>query len=290
MPPRHFIWAIVVFWLATSVWLFCWEYLPRFRADQPPDFFQPQFADEVRTRQLRWTIFQDKEAIGSPRGDSIRVGSGITEFRRRRKNRVFEISCELSFNNLGFTVFQIQRMESTYQIGPHGELRELGAQVGLRWVEYPRPFEITLNGKVEGERFTSHLRLTGPMNKEWQLAPIAVSRQDCFLNPLHPLDKVSGLYEGRFWRIHLINPLDGLTSKLALFHSPEINILECSVTTARLFWEGQQVTCWVIDYRSPGKGKTLARTWVRKSDDWILRQESNPFGKRLIIDRGVSAR
>jgi hypothetical protein len=46
----------------------------------------------------------------------------------------------------------------------------------------------------------------------------------------------------------------------------------------------------VIDYRSPGKGKPLARTWVRKSDDWILRQESNPFGNRLIIDRGVSAR
>jgi hypothetical protein len=289
MPPRIVTWAILFFWLATSVWLFCREYLPRMQANKPPVFFTPQFADEVRARQLRWTIFQDREEIGSPRRSSDRIGSGTTEFRRK-KNRLFEISCELSFSDLEFSILRIQRMRSAYRVGPAGELRELEAQVTFAWDKTGVAVEFGLTGKVGGDQFTSRLHLPAPMKRDWQLDPVKVSPEESFLNPLHPLDKVYGLYEGRHWRIHLINPLEGLTTKLSLFDKSEINTLECDVAEEKLVWEGRQETCWVIDYHPPGKGKAVARTWVRQNDSSILRQEAKPFGNRMIIDRGVHAR
>jgi hypothetical protein len=56
------------------------------------------------------------------------------------------------------------------------------------------------------------------------------------------------------------------------------------VSAGALVWDGTEVDCWQIEYREPGH-KPAARTWVRRSDGLVLRQEAGHAGVELVLER-----
>ena len=63
---------------------------------------------------------------------------------------------------------------------------------------------------------------------------------------------------------------------------------EAEVAAETLSWRNQEVPCFRIDYREPGK-RVTARTWVRRQDGLVLRQEAEHLGKELILERDRQA-
>jgi hypothetical protein len=298
MPPRHFTLAIIVFWLATAVWLFCREFLPSFQAGRPPEFFKPEYTDEVRPRALRWSVYQDDQPIGSPIRERQRIGIGDTE-ERRVKGRTFRLTSHFKELKLKIARFEVPtEIVNTYWVGLKGELRKLEAKVVVTWDKRARPFELHVTGTVEDDLFTPHVsfqHFPGLRNEKLTLDPVPVSQRDSFLNPMHPLSEVRGLRVGQAWRMPLVDPLGdalaGAASKVMPFPDFSIPFLDAEVAAGQLERKGRVETCFVIDYRKPGKRKVTARTWVRQSDGVILRQEAALFlGDRLVMDRGLPRR
>src|SRR5829696_3654452 len=112
---------------------------------------------------------------------------------------------------------------------------------------------------------------------------VPVAGQGSALNPLHPVNRITGLSEGRRWRIALFDPtavdlgkalgpeIGGL---LKTVESVRIPVLEAEVTTDTLAWDGDEVPCFKVEYREPGKQELLAATWVRRRDGLVLQQHS----------------
>jgi len=150
------------------------------------------------------------------------------------------------------------------------------------------------DGEVCSGLFYPRLRVSGvgrTLRQSFTLDPVEVSAEESFLNPMHPLKEVRGLYQGQHWRMRLVDPLEDALSALLAKYLPGINMrvryLEADVTAADLSLEGREVACWVIDYREPGKKAILARTWVRRKDGAVLRQEAAFQGNRLVMERGL---
>jgi hypothetical protein len=295
MPPRFITWAILLTWLATCGWLFYREILPRFQTDGPPEFFQPNFSDEVRSSALRWVIFQDRKRIGTPAAARDKSGSGTSQFRRR-KDRTFELSCEFDFNNqvpLRILTLQVWKITSAYRVGLKGELHELAAEMVMEDIseKKPKPVKVTVNGQVEDGQFTPRFRLGGwgPLDRTMTLPTVAVPANASFLNPMHPLEKVPGLFEGRRWRMPLVDPI-GDAVKAWLKVDVGMRYLNAEVSSGTLSWEKKDTPCWVIDYREDGRSRIVARTWVRKTDAQVLEQEAEFNGIRLRMVRGPITR
>ncbi len=290
MPPRSFTWAIIVFWLATAGWLFYREFWPRFQADRPPRL-AISFADEVRTSSVRWTIYRDKEPIGSPRKvgkDNRHIGSGRTQFRPL-KDRTFELSCEFDFNNLDVLGRPVQKITSSYRVGRKGDLRALDTAVAIEIDPKMKPLQVGVQGKVENGLFIPRLQtrgLGGAFDRPLELDPVPVATDESFVNPMHPLDTIPGLWAGQRWRQPLVDPLaDAVTARFGIAVKPQY--YEAEVSRATLEPDRQAEDCLVIDYREPGKKKVLARTWVRAADATVQRQEAAFQGTRLVMDRGT---
>src|SRR5262249_22302486 len=109
------------------------------------------------------------------------------------------------------------------------------------------------------------------------------------LNPMLPLShlRVSGmgaLYEGKTWKIPLLNPFGDLTQKF-VGKDMAIPWVIAVVSVDNLHWDKKDVLCYKIDYREPGKEEVAASTWVRKVDGLVLRQESEQHGFRMVLTR-----
>jgi hypothetical protein len=324
MPPRSFVWAIVVFWLATAGWLFYREFVPRFRANQPPRFYKYDYADEVRNAPLRWFVYKDKRALGAPIKEmEDRIGSGTTQLQRAA--RAFRVISDFDLPKLelvdpklvrvvgGNFQIKVKRIKEMFQVGLEEELQEQAALVVMEINESKGTKSIIFyqEGKVEGDSFDSKLQilkvktggkieeqvlnarlplraLPGPDVLTIPLPSVPVSPRQSFLNPMHPLDKVPDLWESQHWQMPLSDPLGDAIKSLGSWNDIRMRSLFADVTAQTLHRGDHPEECLVIDYRDPSEDhKLVARTWVRKSDHLVLRQEAAYEGTRLVMDRGL---
>jgi hypothetical protein len=307
MPPRFFVWVILLFWLATAGWLFQRAFLPRLLPDHRPRFFRFQHADEVRRSSVPWLVQRDKQKIGSPIDifdEKLKVASGSTELRRQKHG--FEVTCELNCTNfvildlrkvgllrLPFKEVDINKILSTFRVSVRGELRFLKTEVTIGFDGTNLPITALVKGKVQNGHFASTLRVTGLSGfRPITLEPVEVAPDQCFLNPMHPLDRIWDLEEGQHWRMPLSDPLaDAVRGMLAKWPvlsdmlSRKPTYLDADVISRTLRLGHKDVACWTIDFREPGKPKVVARTWVRKSDNRVLRQEAAFESGRLVMTR-----
>jgi hypothetical protein len=310
MPPRSFVWAIFVFWLATAGWLFQRALLPRLRPENRPQFFRFQHADEVRPSNARWQIYRDHQKIGSALPNQQQIGSGESAVHRLKHG--FRLSCELKFREqdqqlvildlssaaflpLPFKKVKLTELKSAFDVTVKGELRAMTAEALMPLDDGNQQITFSLSGKVREGVFTSAFRVTGLgglPGKPITLEPVDVAPGECFINPMHPLDKIWDLREGQHWRMPLSDPLaEAVRGMLAKW--PVVKELlprtaayyDADVTSRVLRWSKGDYDCWVIDYREPGQSQVVARTWVRKSDNSVLRQEAAQHGSRLVMDR-----
>lgn len=275
MPPRWCTLLIVVFWLATTSWMFYREAWPRLQGGEPPPY-TIDLTDEVSIQHVPWKVLHKGEMVGTGRS-----------LVRRQADRTYQLETVFKFDKLQILkLFDLRKMVTLYRVTEAGELRELAAKVVLSEAlsAKNKPVEMTLevSGLVEQGKFRPHVRVQGLDQDVPNLDPVDVSGQGNVLNPMHLLNRLSGLRVGQRWRIPLVDPLSSLVPGQNL----SLPFLEADVKAGTLLWNQEDVPCFKIEYREIGK-KVTASTWVRQRDGMVLQQEANHQGLDLVLIREV---
>jgi hypothetical protein len=190
-----------------------------------------------------------------------------------------------------------QEIQSTYRVTREGELRQFAASVKFNFA-YPVLMmnKMKVAGRIEGvvhdHRLTPRVEIDEPFEYTLELGTVAVSQRGSVLNPLQPFNRIPGLRPGQRWRMPLVHPLDDVKAALAT-KFPFVK----TAATAPPFLDAEVLPgpefidrgarnaggmCLVIVYSSD---EVQARTWVRKSDGLVLRQEVTKDGETLILQR-----
>jgi hypothetical protein len=119
------------------------------------------------------------------------------------------------------------------------------------------------------------------------------------LNPLHPVNRITGLHPGREWTMPLIDPLAdaakaafeatlsqllGRNVPLPLPDAAAPRSLHAAVLgePQLLKLESGEHSCWVIEFRGD---EFMARTWVRRHDGLVMRQDARGAGETWVLER-----
>jgi len=294
MPARPLVLAIVLFWVATTGWLFYRDLWPRLRPGEPPPY-TIDLADEALQRgpKISWNVFRGEKKLGV-------VQTWLTY---RESDDTFELHSDvkrLEWGQIGLFYIELLDMSSMYRVNREGQLRDLAADATISG-QGIGPFQglrgrakAHVEGTVSNRRFRpqAQIDLNGT-TIDLPLEPVEVSSQGSVLSPLHPVNRVMGLRRGQHWRMPLVNPMnDSLMAllkkdpgaELLLQGRTGVRILEADVLshTKPLDWKGQEVACLVIEYFDDN---LAARTWVRESDGTVLRQEVSFWGDQVILLR-----
>ncbi len=201
-----------------------------------------------------------------------------------------------------FDRFKLKRMNSEYRVDRAGRL--LGTKA---YFEFDLDFlggsdmTVQLEGEVRGREFFSRFRVHSPiLEHEKELDPIPVSYRGSVLMPTHPVNKLRGLRPGQTWTIPLFNPLGEALGNtlpganrfgertLRAHVLPELRPLPLLPPIAKgLLRDEKPISCLVIEYEDDDENTIKPRTWIRAADGLVLRQESDLFGRRLIMQRDV---
>jgi hypothetical protein len=278
MPSRPIVYAILGFWLAANGWLFYREIWPRLRPAEPPAY-GIDLEEEAGGGAISWEVLHNKK----------RIGTAIAQVVFDAPSKNYDLKCDYTFEKEGLpiiTLLYVKKMYSVLRVTREGELRQ--ARVKLR-VGGAAAAEMTLQADVENGKLTPRLEMSvgGLLENKLNLEPVEVSEAGSILNPMHPLNKVRGLREGLNWRLPDVDPLKTATAAQTQKFTGQsftFPILFAEVRSQPIAWAGESYECWVIDYREVGQ-KVTARTWVRKTDDRVLRQEATHQGTQLVLER-----
>lgn len=301
MPSRLGVGLIVLFWLATTGFLFDRDVLPRLRSDAPPAF-RIDLADEAtQTVPVRWTVW---------RGDTP-VGTLNTKMEYRESDDTFAFVSQYRGLRVEFDATQLKLrcdipdLRLTVRVGRAGDLREqdmAGTLAGTALVG-PVPLgeltaDATLTSRVVNGELVGRCVLKSPLGDlDRPLDPVPVPAGQV-LNPLQPVNRLQDVRPGRRWLVYEVNPVrDSLfqmvqgvlkeQAKSTLLSLPppgrEPLIAEVRAEPEDLVRrKGEPHPCWVIEYRGE---KATARTWVSVADGRVLRQEASGQGEALRLDR-----
>ncbi len=271
MPPRWCTWFIVLFWLATTGWMFYREAWPHLQGGEPPPY-SIDLTDEVSVQPVLWKVWYQGKVSGTGRS-----------FVRRQPDRTYQLETQFHFERLPILLLELRKMTTMYRVTEAGELRELGARVVLSEAVIGQgnlELALAVSGPVKQGKFWPQVQVEGLNQEVPQLKPVDVSGQGNVLNPMHLLNRLSGLRVGQRWRIPLVDPLRTILPGQNL----GLPFLDAEVKAGDLTWHGEKVLCHKIEYREPGK-KVTASTWVRQTDGLVLQQAANHQGLDLLLVR-----
>jgi hypothetical protein len=279
MPSRPIVYAILGFWLAANGWLIYREIWPRLRPAEPPAY-SIDLEEEAGGGAISWEVIHNKK----------RIGTAIAQVVFDDPSKNYDLKCDYTFEKEGLpiiTLLSVKRMLSVLRVTRQGELRQ--ARVKLRLGGFTSA-EMLLQADIENGKLTPRLEMSaggGLLENKLDFEPVEVSEGGSILNPMHPLNKVRGLREGLNWRLPDVDPLKTAAAALSQQYTGQtfrLPPLFAEVRSSPLAWAGESFECWVIDYREAGQ-KVTARTWVRKTDDRVLRQEATHQGTQLVLER-----
>jgi hypothetical protein len=293
MPRRHHILVIVLFWVTTSGWLFYKDIWPRLRLDEPPAF-TIDLSDEARignksVARVQWNIL---------RGDRS-IGRAETTASYSRHDNTFAFISEiknLKLGRFGFITLTGRDLKNVYRVTTDGALREIivDATITLEGIGARHSLEFHAAGKVHDQEFVPKgYVFLGGERLDLKLEPLHLSAQASVLNPLHPVNRMTGLRRGQHWQAPLVDPLaDSLaamiqkTPELQPFFKKTVGttVLQAEVLqeTRPLTYNGNEHACLIIEFR--GENMT-AHTWVRAGDGLVLRQDATVWGDSLVLER-----
>jgi hypothetical protein len=265
--------AIIAFWVAMSGWLFYHELWPRLRPGEPPPYVI-DLVEEARTQEqnIYWEVLQNGKETGYAR-------TGVSY---QEADDTFLLHGEFKLRAPGSIGAPLLVIRSAYRVTRAGVLRGVGADVEAKGSFHGLGIEVTahLTGDVRDGSLYPRYKIEYPLGTyEDSLAPVPVSDRGSVINPLQPLNRLQGLRPGQHWRLPLIDPFAAVLPK----SRPDVRILDADVTSGTLDWHGQEVPCFVIDYRG---NDATARTWVRAADGIVLQQEVALGSESLILRRG----
>lgn len=289
MPPRFAVAAIVAFWLATTAHIAYRDWWPRVFASGPPPV-AIELADEAKQNiPAKWSLYRN----GKP------IGRLTTQMKYHDADDAFQFTyryARLQLEQGGVTLV-IPDATSDMRISRHGDLKEQTLSGKLEVIAGRSTFEgqIHVRGTVEKGVLTGRGEIKSSFGDfAGDLEPVPVKRGQP-LNPLQPVNRITGVHGGLRWEVHEYNPLqDALANlirkQLAKSGLPfgdagpkDSLVAEVGAAPRDLTWQGQEVACWVIEYRR--KAGPIARTWVQVKDGKVLRQEAFEGDEALMFER-----
>ncbi len=292
MPPRSVTLLIVAFWLATAGW-FAWrEVWPYLRTGDPPAY-TIDLIEEARQLPIHWDVLQDDK----------KVGKAVTQIKYNPADDTFALEGKFELTSLAGGLAKAE-VNNVYQVTREGDLQSVNADATVSLPAFSYAVTAHVEGPVRDGRFLpeGQIRLPGQV-QEVKFDPVEVSGNGNVLNPLHPVNRITGLRPGRSWQVPLFDPLAVLSSARiegkggtdpvvqilsALLRGQggpaQFRRLNATVLDAPqlLPWDGRDEPCLVVEYRD---GDLSARTWVRQRDGAVLQQEANLRGEQLLLKR-----
>jgi hypothetical protein len=308
MPPRYLSWAIIIFWLATASWFFYRDLWPRIHPeDRPP--FSIDLAEEARTPSIvaGWNIRHNGENIGRAttlwdvffNGQS--AGEAYTLVRPHDDDgEEYELYTNMRLRRMFFAVnngeVHIRRMEEKYIVGADGVMRSVDATF---FIEYVDGGNVVASGaahfsaKIENNQLIPEVHLDTPVGKFAPKAePIELTSHLKTLDSMRLWNRLNGLQENQTWRLASFGTFGEAMPTAAKNFMPglgsaiKIRYVEAGVlgATDERRWDNRDVPCLVIQYRDQDE-KELGKTYVRKSDGLVLRQEATYGDNTLTMER-----
>ncbi len=279
MPSRQVVLLILGFWVAANAWLCYRDLRPRLFAPEGPPPITIDLADEARAQTNQWRVYQDGERRGYAQTWVDYVESDDTFL----VCGVFK----LWTSRLQHGDADIQ-LTGRFRVTREGNLREMSAEV----VAKVQKFEVrgSLDGVVRDRIFTPHLRIPA-LNINRELPPVQVSARGSVLNPMQPVNRITGIRPGQRWRVPLVDPLGDVfaASFQRQVDTPAFVEAEVLRETRKLEWSPHigerrplEVDCLVIEYTGE---ELTGHTWVRAEDGLVLRQEVTRQGQELVLQR-----
>jgi hypothetical protein len=273
MPPRTLVIGILAFCLTADSWLFYREVWPYWRSGDPPPY-TIDLTEELGNPSVDWDILKKNDQIGY-----------ATSSVKRQPNRTYKLKMEYTFEKLKIMVLTVRKLRGVYHITEDGDLLGMSANAKVstgdqKFGDFEMEFDMQArveNGELVPELFFNKEKLA--------LGDIRVPMKERTgtINPLHPVNRLPGLHEGRRWRITLFDPLSAIGKGMGpQFHELlgamdgiAVRELHADVKADTLEWDEEVVPCYKIEYRKPGAPDPIAATWVRKRDGLVLQQHSS---------------
>jgi hypothetical protein len=300
MPPRLLTFSIVLFWLATTAWFVVRDVAPQWQTGEAPPY-RLGLADEAMRHVVpaRWKVI---------RGDRV-IALLQTSLRYDEKGDAFEFRAvcqELPLYSgilpfAGKLEIAAQNYRDTIRVSRDGTLQSMETTVDLVVRSGQSP-EITgraeIAGQVRDGRWHRRFRLSSDAFGEFapELEPADPPRGSV-LNPMHPIPRLTGLEPGQRWRQRLVSPHEEIL-QAALTKLPGVpavgapSALRTRFLNAEVLakvdiiaWDNAEHDCLIVEFRSDSGEAMTARTWVRRSDGEILRQEAESHGEKLVLQR-----
>jgi hypothetical protein len=280
MPSRRSVAVILGFWLAVTGYVGYRDVWPRYFSSGPPPVVIDLADEAAQSVPARWTVSRNGRPIGRLTTHMKYVEADDTfRFVHEYRHLRFE---------LGSVAVVFPDLTNTVRVTRAGDLRELAtdARLEVRVRDVPvGGATATLAGTVTGNQLLAVLDVKSPIRSlSRPLDPIPVPRGQP-LNPLQPVNRITGLVPGRRWVVHPFDPLTEIVNQLGVggqADEPEPLVAEVLARPQDLDRKDGPVSCRVIEYRN---SRLTARTWVRASDGKVLRQEAVRQGEHLATDR-----
>ena len=268
---------VVVFWCATTGWLFLAKILPSLIPGSPPGY-QALYASNDRLIPVAWTVLWQDQPLGWAISES-----------NRREDGGLSVESLLHFDRLPLDDILPKWLAPLLggaidQAGPlafdsRGRL-SIDAQGRLTafrsTVELPGGGgKVFLNGTVENDTVIVLVHANQMRFETSRHLPSNVMLGD----ELSPQATIPGLYQGRRWTVPVYNPLRRGKSAIEVLHA-EVSGEET------MFWNDRLVRAHVVAYRDDPAGHHEPRTrlWVDR-EGRVLRQETALFGGKLAFLR-----
>ncbi|MBI3409757.1 MAG: hypothetical protein HY040_15560 [Planctomycetes bacterium] len=263
------------------VWLTVREVLPLYTVGEPPAF-TIDLTDEVNTGSgaanwIEWTVHYQGKPVGS-------CYSAV----RRQADRTYELKTNYKFHNFDllnvppFGKLELKKLQIDYTVTLEGKLQRMSVLVRA---------SPEIEGVVDGEVEKGFLKSKGVLRGgdtefvKGDLPPVKVSEMGSVLNPMHLVNRIRGLHVGRTWSEPMIDSFAPISAAVDLGLKKKSSYMMAEVFADTLDWSNTPaVECYRIDHWEPGE-KVSARTWVRRRDDIVLKQEAAYEGLKIIVER-----
>jgi hypothetical protein len=287
MPSRSAVAVILAFWLATSGFVAYRDVWPRLFASGPPPV-AIELADEARQNvPAKWTLYRNGQ----------KVGRLTTLMKYLDAEDAFQFTyryTELKLEQAGVTL-EVSEAVSDVHITRDSTLKSesLAGKVKVSVLGLAGQGTVDVRGVVANGLLTGRAELKSDLGTfAGDLDPVPVKRGEQPLNPLQPVNRLH-VRGGMQWAVFESNPLHDAVFDLlqkevpgvgSLYQKKAKESLVAAVDSSPqvLSWQGQDVPCWVIEYR---RAEPVARVWVRTSDGKVLRQEVSEKGESVTFER-----
>ncbi|HWG46994.1 MAG TPA: hypothetical protein VN688_29795 [Gemmataceae bacterium] len=307
MPSRWLTAVIVLFWLATTGWLFWHDLWPEWRSGEPPPFHIDLVEEVQRGGKMKtsWIVYRDKGDEESAQ----KVFNAWTWADYHQGDDTFTLHADFKAPYVpktsqnkdaaresvargvsgGGGQVVVTRMKSEYRVTRQGQLQSLRADIGGKFSYLELIMidgEASLWGEVHDEQFFAHYHLSASgTSLQGDLKPVPVSYHGSVLMPLHPVNRIHGLRPGRTWRQALVDPFRDVLPRLAGgVHYLQAHVLEQPQVLER---GKDTTTCLVIEYTGEDMS---AKTWVEQDSERVQRQEFTLDKVHWVIQRDLPNR